>query len=123
MKQLAYSLAAAAALFGAGSAAAADGAALYQQNCVGCHQPQGAGAPGVAPPLGASLAVRGGSEKGRSYLTQVLVHVHDAVFLNVAPIFNDHFSPIATNSGARANVNIFSDHHITGNAGLRVYKS
>ena len=74
MKQLVLSLSAAAALLGVIEARAADGAALYQQNCVGCHQPQGAGAPGIAPPLGASLAARGATDKGRSYLTQVLVH-------------------------------------------------
>ncbi|WP_431283053.1 c-type cytochrome [Humitalea sp. 24SJ18S-53] len=33
------------------------GAALYSQNCSGCHQPQGAGIPGAIPPLAGNQAV------------------------------------------------------------------
>ncbi len=38
----------------AGSAAAADGAALYAARCAACHQPSGSGVPGVFPPLAGS---------------------------------------------------------------------
>jgi len=44
---------------GAGAAAAVDGAALYASLCAACHQPTGAGLPGVFPPLAASEWVLG----------------------------------------------------------------
>lgn len=51
----------------------ADGAALYATHCVACHQPDGEGAPGLAPPLAGTLARRGADPRGREYLAQVLV--------------------------------------------------
>jgi mono/diheme cytochrome c family protein len=57
-----------------GGALAADGAALYGQHCVACHQAVGAGLPSIAPPLTGAVATRGSSPQGRGYLAQVLVH-------------------------------------------------
>ena len=51
----------------------ADGAKLYTENCVACHQPDGNGAEGLAPPLAGVLAKRAKSQSGREYLAQVLV--------------------------------------------------
>lgn len=51
----------------------ADGAKLYAANCVACHQPDGNGAEGMAPPLTGVLAKRAQSVSGREYLAQVLV--------------------------------------------------
>jgi len=51
----------------------ADGAALYATHCVACHQPDGNGAEGLAPPLAGVLAKRAQSDSGREYLAQVLV--------------------------------------------------
>jgi mono/diheme cytochrome c family protein len=52
---------------------AADGAKLYEGHCVACHQPDGNGAEGLAPPLAGVLAKRAQSTSGREYLAQVLV--------------------------------------------------
>jgi mono/diheme cytochrome c family protein len=54
------------------TATAANGEQLYANNCGICHQPSGAGAPGVAPPLRSELWQRLGSSSPR-YLTSVLV--------------------------------------------------
>lgn len=42
----------------AGLAGAADGKAVYDANCAACHQPDGAGADGLAPPLQGTLGKR-----------------------------------------------------------------
>jgi mono/diheme cytochrome c family protein len=54
------------------TAAAANGEQLYANNCGICHQPDGAGAPGVAPPLRSELWPRLGPRAPR-YLANVLV--------------------------------------------------
>jgi mono/diheme cytochrome c family protein len=56
-----------------GSLQAADGAKLYEAHCVACHQPDGNGAEGLAPPLAGVLTKRAQSTSGREYLAQVLV--------------------------------------------------
>jgi mono/diheme cytochrome c family protein len=60
-------------LAASGSLQAADGAGLYAANCVACHQPDGNGSEGLAPPLAGVLAKRAQSPNGREYLAQVLV--------------------------------------------------
>ena len=55
-----------------GTAIAASGEQLYANNCGICHQPDGAGAPGVAPPLRSELWQRLGARSPR-YLASVLV--------------------------------------------------
>lgn len=52
---------------------AGDGAAVYAAHCAACHQPDGAGAVGLAPPLQGTLGKRLASEAGRQYLAGVLV--------------------------------------------------
>lgn len=59
--------------FAASGPLRADGAALYAAHCVACHQPDGNGAEGLAPPLSGVLAKRAQSDRGREYLAQVLV--------------------------------------------------
>ncbi len=54
------------------TAAAETGAQLYANNCGICHQPDGAGAPGVAPPLRSELWQRLGA-RSPGYLAGVLV--------------------------------------------------
>src|SRR5262245_21519735 len=56
----------------ANTAIAANGEQLYANNCGICHQPDGAGAPGVAPPLRSELWQRLGSRSPR-YLSSVLI--------------------------------------------------
>jgi mono/diheme cytochrome c family protein len=56
-----------------GGLQAADGAKLYEAHCMACHQPDGNGAEGLAPPVAGVLAKRGQSTNGREYLAQVLV--------------------------------------------------
>ena len=51
----------------------ADGARLYEAHCVACHQPDGNGTEGLAPPLAGVLVKRAQSASGREYLAQVLV--------------------------------------------------
>lgn len=61
----------AALLLACTSAMAADGAAIYAAHCQACHQADGEGAPGVAPPLKANVARHAGSGDGRAYLARV----------------------------------------------------
>ncbi|MBK7768701.1 MAG: cytochrome c [Sulfuritalea sp.] len=51
----------------------ADGAALYTTHCVACHQPDGNGAEGLAPPVAGVLGKLAGVPGGREYLAQVMV--------------------------------------------------
>lgn len=53
---------------------ASQGAAVYGQVCVACHQEGGVGAPGLAPPLVGGLAQRAARPEGRRYLLGVLLH-------------------------------------------------
>jgi len=50
--------------------AAVDGAAVYAARCVACHQPTGAGLPGVFPPLAGSEWVTGKPE----LIAKILLH-------------------------------------------------
>ena len=45
--------------------------ANYMLNCMGCHLPDGSGAPGKVPSVRDSLVVLSGSSAGRRYLVQV----------------------------------------------------
>lgn len=60
-------------LAASGPLRAADGAKLYEAHCAVCHQPDGNGSEGLAPPLADVLAKRAQSAVGREYLAQVLV--------------------------------------------------
>lgn len=51
---------------------AADGAALFAQHCAACHQVDGSGTVGLAPPLKGDHWARLGAD--RAYLAGVLVH-------------------------------------------------
>ncbi len=64
----------AAALLGISSGqAAADGASLYSENCVACHQEGGVGTPGLAPPLVSETLKKAGSIQ-RDYVALVVIH-------------------------------------------------
>lgn len=47
------------------------GASIYATHCVACHQPDGQGAPGVAPPLASNVGRHAGTPEGRNYLVRV----------------------------------------------------
>jgi len=47
------------------------GAEVYAAHCVACHQSDGQGAPGVAPPLAGNVGRHVTSAEGRNYLTRV----------------------------------------------------
>jgi len=51
---------------------AAEGAALYAQHCAACHQADGSGTVGLAPPLKGEHWQRLGAD--RSFLAQVITH-------------------------------------------------
>jgi len=53
--------------------AAASGAAIYS-NCVGCHQANGAGVPGVFPPLAGHIPQILAAKGGREWLIQVMLY-------------------------------------------------
>lgn len=56
-----------------GHAALADGAALFSENCVACHQAGGIGTPGLAPPL-VSDTLKKAAEVERLYPALVVIH-------------------------------------------------
>ncbi len=64
----------------AGTAVAADGAALFAEHCAICHDAGGAGVPGFGPPLAGPVAARARTAGGREYLAQVVVHGIAGVF-------------------------------------------
>ncbi len=70
MKRLMCSLTLALA---AGLAGANDGKAIYDANCAACHQPDGAGALGLAPPLAGTLGKRMAFAEGRKYLPGIVI--------------------------------------------------
>jgi len=53
--------------------AASPGEATYQAQCAACHQPDGAGAAGLAPPLRGHLAHYLSTQDGRAYLARILI--------------------------------------------------
>lgn len=55
------------------AAMAADGAALFAQRCVICHQAQGQGIPDHVPPL-TGMEAWLATEQGRAYIARVVVH-------------------------------------------------
>lgn len=57
----------------AGLAGAADGKAVYDANCAACHQPDGAGADGLAPPLRGTLGPRLATPVGRQYVPGIVL--------------------------------------------------
>lgn len=67
-------LLAAAAVLAAPALHAADGAAVYGQVCIACHQAGATGAPGLAPSLTGSLSARADAAPVRAYLASVVVH-------------------------------------------------
>jgi mono/diheme cytochrome c family protein len=50
------------------------GAAIYTSSCSGCHQADGTGSPGFAPPLAGHAALLASLEGGRRLLVDVIVH-------------------------------------------------
>lgn len=79
------------------SAVAGDvtGAELYARHCVVCHQADGEGAPGIAPPISGTLVKRAKIPAGRDYLAQVMVSgmvgtisSHGMRYLGNMPSFN-----------------------------------
>jgi mono/diheme cytochrome c family protein len=74
------------------SGAVLDGAPIYAARCAACHQPTGAGLPGVFPPLAGSEWVTGKDE----VLAKILLHgvtgeltVKGASFKGAMPAFKD----------------------------------
>lgn len=62
------------ALLGVSSGGAvADGASLFSENCVACHQAGGVGTPGLAPPLVSDTLKKAGSVE-RDYVALVVIH-------------------------------------------------
>jgi len=55
-----------------GNAMANDGAKLYQ-HCSACHLPDGAGIPGVFPPLRNRIGTIAADEHGRTYVVMVII--------------------------------------------------
>lgn len=57
----------------AGVAGAQDGKAVYDANCAACHQPDGAGALGLAPPLAGTIGQRVAVPAGRQYVAGIVI--------------------------------------------------
>ena len=58
----------------AGSAFAADGAALFQSNCAMCHQANGQGVPGQFPALAGRVGKIASTPEGRQYVVSVALN-------------------------------------------------
>ncbi len=56
----------------ASSAFAADGAAIYQDKCSACHETDGSGMPGMAPPLQSALWKKLGAKSPAYFAAMVL---------------------------------------------------
>lgn len=56
------------------STLAADGASLYADNCAACHQAQGQGTAGLAPPLASSVLKGAGEGEARAYVPLVILN-------------------------------------------------
>ena len=70
MRHLVFALACA---LPAAIASAQDGKAVYDSHCAACHQPDGAGALGLAPPLAGTLGKRMAVAEGRKYLPGIVI--------------------------------------------------
>lgn len=73
---------------------AARGKALYAEHCQVCHQPDGRGAQGIAPPLQDAIGRYAGQPSGREYLVSVpltgmtgMVEMEGMRFLGRMPSF------------------------------------
>jgi len=84
------------AAFAAGAmpARAADGAAVFAQNCLMCHQSGGAGLPGQFPRLAGRVSAISSRPAGRAYLIDVLTYgmvgrisVDDQAIIGLMPPF------------------------------------
>lgn len=80
---------------GGGAGGAVDGAAIYTARCVACHQANGAGLPGVFPPLAGSEWVTGKPE----LLAKIVLHgvqgtltVKGSAYNGAMPPFKDQVS-------------------------------
>jgi len=87
-----------------GNASAMEGKAIFEANCAACHQPDGAGAAGLAPPLLGTLGKRVGSPAGRQYLTGVLISGMAGRLVSKGVTYN----------GAMPNWQQFSDAELAG---------
>lgn len=73
MRKYVYLLASLALIPVAFTQSAQQGATVFQQ-CQGCHQPNGAGIPGVFPPLAGHIPEVLAAKGGREYLVNVLLY-------------------------------------------------
>ena len=60
-------------LAGSGSAQAADGAKIFADTCQACHQAEGVGAPGLAPPL-VSPVIANAASRQKDYPALVVIN-------------------------------------------------
>jgi mono/diheme cytochrome c family protein len=74
LRALVFVVGVAAAAAGPLPARAADGSALFIQNCLMCHQSGAVGLPGQFPRLAGRIAAIGSRPKGRAYLIDVLTY-------------------------------------------------
>jgi mono/diheme cytochrome c family protein len=72
LRPLSIAMAFGAALVSA-QVAAANGGDLFGKHCVACHQADGEGIPGLAPPLVGALKKVAEVDQGRTYIAHVLV--------------------------------------------------
>ncbi len=64
---------AALALVGSAPALAGDGAKVYAETCQACHQMDGVGLPGLAPPL-VSAVIANAANRQKDYPVMVVIH-------------------------------------------------
>jgi len=80
-------------------AQAPSGAAIFNERCALCHQPDAHGAPGVAPSLAGTLARYTATPDGRKYLAQIVlsgmvgkIQTEGHSFSGLMPNFENDFS-------------------------------
>jgi mono/diheme cytochrome c family protein len=77
------------------AAASSTGAELYAKHCIACHQAEGEGMPGMAPPIAGVLANRAALPEGQDFFAKLLVNGMSGVIITQGQRFIGNMPPVA----------------------------
>ena len=75
--------------------AASSGAELYARHCIACHQAEGEGTPGIAPPIAGVLAKRAATPEGREFFPRLLLNGMTGSIVSQGIRYNGNMPPVA----------------------------